>query len=396
MRAPSRRTRIALAWLAVSAAARGLGAQPAATAITVEGRRIEGRLVDVEPAPAVVLQTEEGRRRMACGDLLALRLGDAQPSPRADHIRVALRQGGQLRGRLRGGGEHAVELESAALGSVACPLGAIASIAFAQEPAGEPPEPAQKADRLVLLNGETIEGTVKSIDATGVAFRAEHLGEVELGFDRVVAATFASQGGREAPRPEGVVAIVRADDGTAVAGRLRGLEEGRLKVDALFGPALAFDIAAVLELEFRGGRLVYLSDLEPAKVEETPFFDLVWHYHRDRSVDGHPLRIGERTYSKGLGVHTRCELTYALEGDYQRFLADVGIDEEMGERGNACVRVLVDGEVRFERESLRGSDGPVAVAVDLEGARELTLVADFGAELDIGDHVDWANARLIR
>jgi hypothetical protein len=38
----------------------------------------------------------------------------------------------------------------------------------------------------------------------------------------------------------------------------------------------------------------------------------------------------------------------------------------------------------------------VRVEVDVADAQRLTLVADFGAELDIADHVNWAKARLIR
>ncbi len=113
-------------------------------------------------------------------------------------------------------------------------------------------------------------------------------------------------------------------------------------------------------------------------------------------MDGHPLRIGERTYRKGLGTHSRCRLTYDLGGAYTRFLADVGIDEEAGDRGNVDVQVLVDGKPKFERKGLTGRDEALAVAVDVAGAARLTLVVDFGADFDICDHVDWANARLIR
>ena len=138
------------------------------------------------------------------------------------------------------------------------------------------------------------------------------------------------------------------------------------------------------------------AGIEPAEVEETPFFDIVWRHRRDASVDGHPLRIGGKTYRKGLGVHTRCRLVYALDGAYRSFITDVGIDDEVGDKGSADVRVLVDGKLKFERKALTGRAAPLRIELDVAGAKRLTLIADFGPQLDIADHVDWANARLIR
>ena len=179
---------------------------------------------------------------------------------------------------------------------------------------------------------------------------------------RTTPRTFASQSAPLPPAPKGIVAVAHADDGTVVAGTIRSLTEGRLELQAAFGPSLSLALDRIVRIEFRGGRLVFLSDLEPAQVAETPFFDLVWRHRRDRSVDGNPLRIGKRTYRKGLGVHSRCELTYALAGGFRRFLADVGLDEEIGDKGNVDVAVLVDGQVKLERKGVTGRDAPLPIA----------------------------------
>ena len=41
-------------------------------------------------------------------------------------------------------------------------------------------------------------------------------------------------------------------------------------------------------------------------------------------------------------------------------------------------------------------DDALPVRLEVAGASQLTLVADFGEQFDIGDHLDWADARLIR
>jgi hypothetical protein len=367
-----------------------------ARAITVEDQAIEGDFVGLDATPAIELRVAGASRKLPCSDLLALELRAGKAAPSREGVAVVLRNGDSLRGTIEGGSGRALTLKSALFGSAECPLQAITRIEL---PVAQPSQPLaadEKADRLLLRNGETVEGTLESLDAAGVKFRSTLLGQLEVGFDRLAAIALAASGAAAEKKPEGVVAIVHGDDATVVSGQLKGLRDGKLELQAGFGAALALDLRRALRVEFRGGRLVYLSDLQPAEAKETPFFDLVWHYRRDRSVDGNPLRIGEQVYGKGLGVHSRCELTYALDGACRRFLADVGIDEEVGEKGNVDIVVLVDGKPRFERKGVAGPDEPIPVAVDVAGAARLTLVVDFGADFDICDHLDWGNARLIR
>ena len=383
--------------LAVLLAVPAARAGTLATAVTAEEETIRGELLALDASPAVTLAVGGKARRIPCGELLELRLRDARPVPRATDATVVLRDGGVLRGALRGGGARAVAIESAVYGKVACPLGAIARIDLpAATGAARPLATAAKADRLVLRSDETVQGTIESIEAGKVVFRNAALGKIDVPFDRIRSIFFAPEAAPPRKPDNRVVAIVHTDDASVLRGRLGPLAQGKLRLRASFGVPLSLDVARVLSIEFRGGRLVYLSDIEPAQVKETPFFDIVWRHRRDASVDGHPLRIGGKTYRKGLGVHTRCRLVYALDGAYRSFITDVGIDDEVGDKGSADVRVLVDGKLKFERKALTGRAAPLRIELDVAGAKRLTLIADFGPQLDIADHVDWANARLIR
>jgi len=368
----------------------------AATAVTVEGQSFACEVASIDATPTATLRVEGAAKQTACSDLQAIEFRQGEPTVDVQQSATILRDGGCLRGTILGGGGSSVKVASPLFGEVECPLQAVARIELPGVQPGAALQPGEKLDRLLLRNGETIEGSVESIGPKGIRFRSEPLGQIDIGFERLTAVAFAGQGPAPKTPPDGVVAVAYADNGTVVAGRIASLAAGKLALKALFGPEMALDAAKLLRIEFRGGRLVYLSDLEPAEAKETPFFDLVWHYRRDQSVDGNPLRLGGRTYRKGLGVHSRCELTYELKGGFRRFLADFGIDGEVGEKGDVDVAVLVDGVPRFERKSVTGRDGPVPVALDLAGAARLTLRVDFGRDLDICDHADWANARLIR
>jgi len=383
--------------LCLLAIALGLAsASHGATALTVEDETLACELLGLEAGPTAVLRVGGKVRRVPCADLLAIDLRDERPTPRPGDSSLVLRDGRVLRGTIVGGSSRAVALRSPLFAAVECPLAAIARVEFPVAQPARPPRPAEKQDRLLFANNDVVDGTVLAFGPDGVRFRSELLGELDIAFDRLKTLVFAAHSGAAPAVPKGVYAVVHADDGSVVAGTIRSLAEGRLALGAAFGQPLSLALDRIARIEFRGGRLIFLSDLEPAEVKETPFFDLVWRYRRDRSVDGNPLRLGDRSYRKGLGVHSRCELTYALDGAYRRFLADVGIDEEVGEKGNVDVAVLVDGQVRFERKAVTGRDAPLPVAVDVAGAKRLTLRVDFGRDFDICDHADWAKARLIR
>jgi len=88
-----------------------------------------------------------------------------------------------------------------------------------------------------------------------------------------------------------------------------------------------------------------------------------------------PLRIGEKVYEKGLGHHATGEIAILLEGRYESFDSDIGVQWQGGNRGSVVFQVFVDGEKRFESEALSDSDPPQPVVVPLADASELRLVA---------------------
>jgi len=63
----------------------------------------------------------------------------------------------------------------------------------------------------------------------------------------------------------------------------------------------------------------------------------------DKSVDGHPLKIGDQRFAHGLGSHSRGEIVYDLGGRYARLEAEVGIDAEVGAQGTATFSVYASG-----------------------------------------------------
>ncbi len=101
-------------------------------------------------------------------------------------------------------------------------------------------------------------------------------------------------------------------------------------------------------------------------------------------------------YQRGLAVHSRCALTYDLDGQYSTFEAVVGFDDAAKGLGRVDCRVFADGKEIYANPDLKASGPPVALKLAVAGAEQLRLLVDFGRGQDTGDRVIWANARLYR
>jgi hypothetical protein len=142
--------------------------------------------------------------------------------------------------------------------------------------------------------------------------------------------------------------------------------------------------------------MTYLSDLNPSKVEETPFFGRRLPWRRDISLLGEPLKMNGQTYDRGLAVHSRCVLTYDLNGRYSTFEALVGFDDAVKGKGRVDCRVFADDKELYSNPDLRADGPPIKLAFPVEGAEQLRLQVDYGHGQDTGDRLIWANARLYR
>ncbi len=118
--------------------------------------------------------------------------------------------------------------------------------------------------------------------------------------------------------------------------------------------------------------------------------------NRNRSSDGNLLRLGGKTYPSGIGVHTESTLRYTLDGNYTRFSSVIGVDDEVGSRGTVRFEVYVDGVLRYLSPVMTGDSRPIAIKVDLTGARSMQIMVSSAGDGTSRDHGDWADARLIR
>ncbi len=153
---------------------------------------------------------------------------------------------------------------------------------------------------------------------------------------------------------------------------------------------------APVRLRIEGGRRVYLSELDPATVEETGAFGVVWPFQRDRNLDRSPLRLGGVRHERGLAVHSKARLAWNLDGLYSRLRALSGIADLVGDQGDCAASLSLDGKVVWSRDSIRGAEKPQPIDLDLTGVKQLELRVEYGARYDIADHFVLADAYLIK
>jgi hypothetical protein len=191
--------------------------------------------------------------------------------------------------------------------------------------------------------------------------------------------------------------IVRLANGDRLSGRLKRIDSDALVFDTAFAKAVRLPVTMVVELWSEGAAIVPVSTLSPVEVRQTPHFDESFPHRLDRNLAGAFLSVGGRRFERGLGCHSLCELEYDLSRRYATFLAEVGVDDSVGTRGEVVFRVLVDGKTAFDSGPVRGGEPPRTVSVELSGRSRMRLVVDFGHDGSAaGDHADWGRAVLLR
>jgi hypothetical protein len=185
-------------------------------------------------------------------------------------------------------------------------------------------------------------------------------------------------------------------DQSQVWGRLAAFDGKSMRLERSDGVAFELAWADVHHLSVRSDRMVFLSDLEALAESSRGLATLpTWPIERDRSVMGNKLTLGDgQVYHKGLGMHAAASIAYPV-GRYDVFAATIGIDRETDGRGDCVFVVKVDGTEKLRRR-MTGADKPHDIRVPITGARRLELIVEPGENLDIADHADWADARLIR
>jgi hypothetical protein len=240
----------------------------------------------------------------------------------------------------------------------------------------------------------------QAVGISGDALQFRYSGQIrKISVAKLIGITFAPRPQTSSPIsaiPNQLVQTFKLDSGDALSGKWIGIIKDAVQLQTTWGQAIDIPLGNVASIDAKSGRLVYLSDLIPAKVEQTPFFSRVIPFRLDTNLDGSPLTLSDGKYTKGIAMHARCILQYKLAGEFSRFRAKVGLEEPAGHEGRTIVRLVGDNKTLYENLDTRGDQPPKDLDIDIAGVNQLALEADFGPSQDTGARVVWANARVLR
>ncbi len=395
-------------------------AAPQVEVQTLDGRTLVGSLAQLD-TQRLTVETPDGVVSLSTGELLLLLLKDPSVSAdRAPEVWVELVDGSALVGV-----EFAVRGPTARIklcddSTVEVPTARVATVRLKQQAEQVAAEWSRivdsrhAADLLVVSSGDVIDyhkGVLRDVSQSTVQFELD--GDL-LPVKRPKVHGLVYYHPPENSTPEAICQIFDAGGSlwsvSTLELALPSVENsnappnGRLTWTTPGGLKRTQPLSTVRQIDFSRGKIIFLSDLRPESVTFTPYFGSgkalpllakFFALREDKNLQSGPLQLDKETYKKGLAMHSRTKVVYRLPGRFSRFQSTVGIDDAVRPRGN--VRLVIYGDDRVLLETtVTGTDPPRPVDLDLAGVRRIAILADFGEEMDVADHLDLCKARILK
>lgn len=239
----------------------------------------------------------------------------------------------------------------------------------------------------------SVSGKIKALDETNLTFVFRGK-ERTITRDRMVGMVF-KHASRPAPESPGIHQVFELQGGQVLPARVKSIGD-HIAFDLIGGGMVTPPRSVVRAMRVENGRRIDLTTLKPNAEEAIPYFGLKLPYKLNTDFSGKPITLfDDKTYERGLAVHSKSRLHYKLKPNCERFQAIFGLLNPGGKLGDITARVLGDGEVLWEQDSITASTKPISIDVPLKGVERLILEVDFGNGQDVGDRAAWVEPRLI-
>jgi hypothetical protein len=265
-----------------------------------------------------------------------------------------------------------------------------------------------RGDIAVLRRSSTsldqLEGVFHDITGEAVEFEYDEQ-RIAVKHAKLEGIVYYHSGTLELPKPICEVVVV---NGSRWQAQTLALAGSAITFSTPCGVNFEAPLNELSRLDFAAGNVAYLSDLDFEVTECVPFIASrlpperimqIYSPRKDSSFEGNGLWLGERSratqYTKGLSIHSRSRLVFRLAEPFRRLTAVVGIDSRLQGGGNVVLVIRGDNR-ELLRQTISGQQPPFELELNIENVRRLEILVDFGETLDVADHLNLCNARIIK
>lgn len=239
----------------------------------------------------------------------------------------------------------------------------------------------------------SVSGKISGLDEESLTFvfRGE---ERTIARDRVVGLVFKHDSRPALPTP-GMYQVLELQGGQVLPAQVKAIDK-HITFELIGGSQATPPREVLRAMRIENGRRIDLTRIAPNAEEAVPYFGLKLPHKVNTDFAGKPIVLNdEKTYARGLAVHSKSRLHYKLKPNCERFQATFGLLNPGGKLGNVTARILGDGKVLWEQDDISAATKPIAIDVPLKGIERLILEVDFGKGQDVGDRAAWVDPRLI-
>ena len=329
---------------------------------------------------------------------------DRVPAPRAPaagRFVLELTWGDRLAGEPRSVEAEVLAWSGTSLGELKLPLKSIASMRRAgRAPAAAEDHPRDTEDVITLANGDAVRGIISAISVRSVSIQSAGGDVIDVPLDSVVAIDFAkAPGGAGEPALAGgnhprAFRVTLADGSLVTAPSIQIANDSLLlKLDD--GASRSVPLADVASIEQLNGPVLWLSSLTATENIQLPFLDYAAPARMNATVTGRPIRFGDRTFTRGIGVHAYSRMTWPIDPSIRAFRTQYALDGDLP-YANVTVRIMLGDRVVHEKSDVRAGALSPVVMLDVNGQKTITLEVDYGQTYDVQDRFNWIEPALLK
>lgn len=200
--------------------------------------------------------------------------------------------------------------------------------------------------------------------------------------------------------PTKTVGTFEMVDGSTVIGGIASFQDGVISVMLDNRNSIKLDAGLLGRVVIKSDRIAFVSEITPLEVDQRAYFGIERPWQRNKSIEGNPLTLHSTTsekplvFTRGMGTQSYSRLVYEVPANFDRFTATVGIDAETNGKGDCDVIVQADG-IQVWQGRVKADDDPKNIDVDIDGARQVSLIVQPGKQYDLSDHLNWCNAKFL-